>query len=120
MLQATKRSREATAHYRESLRLKPGWPFPANNLAWLLATDPDPEIRNGAESLTLAQSLTSADGGNNPTTLSTLAAAHAASGDFAQAEKAIQRAIDIANQSGDTRSAAQFDNALQRYRRGEL
>ena len=118
ILQATGHSREAIPHYRESIRLKPGWAFPTNNLAWLLASDP--ELRDGAAALTLALELTNADGGNNPATLSTLAAAHAAKGDFAAAESAINRAIEIATSAGDAASAARFKLALQRYRSGDL
>ncbi|NIP94144.1 MAG: sel1 repeat family protein, partial [Akkermansiaceae bacterium] len=57
--------------------MRPGWVFPANNLAWLLATHPDDALRNGGEALKLIEPHTHGEGGDNPALLSTLAAAQA-------------------------------------------
>ncbi len=116
LLQAAKRSKEAIAAYQESLRLKPGWAFPANNLAWLLATDPDPAVRNGQEALRLAQAVVKADGGKNPATLSTLAAAYAETGDFAQAVSAMEAAI---RHTPDPAQAQRLQPSLQALKAGQ-
>jgi Flp pilus assembly protein TadD len=119
ILQTTRRAGEALPHYREALRLRPGWAFPANNLAWLLATDSDPGIRDGAEALRLARAVVQADHGQNPATLSTLAAAHAETGDFPGAIAALRKAIDLAGRAGNTPELQRLQKALERFTAGE-
>jgi tetratricopeptide (TPR) repeat protein len=115
LLQVAGRSSEAAPHYREALRLRPGWPLPANNLAWLLATDPDAAVRDGPEALRLAQAVVKADGGRNPATLSTLAAALAETGDFAAATGAMQKAVTLTT---DARQAQRLRASLESLRAG--
>jgi Flp pilus assembly protein TadD/peroxiredoxin len=119
VLLATKRTREAIPHFRESLRLQPGWAYPANNLAWILATHPDPTLRNGAEALTLAKDLTAADGGRNPSTLSTLAAAYAETGDFTNASATLRQALALIPQNADAAVRGSFESALKTYEEGK-
>jgi Flp pilus assembly protein TadD/peroxiredoxin len=119
ILQMTRRGSEAVPHYREALRLRPGWAFPANNLAWLLATDSDPGIRDGAEALRLARAVVQADHGQNPATLSTLAAAHAETGDFPGAIAALHKAIDLASRAGDAPEVQRLRKALEKIASGE-
>ena len=95
LLHVTRRGKEALPHYREALRLRPDLLPAANNLAWLLATDPDATLRNGAESLRIAQAIIKADGGKNPETLSTLAAAQAETGDLPRAVASMESALKI-------------------------
>jgi len=45
---------EALKHWREAARLAPQWPDPLNNVAWALATSPEPELRDGVEAVRLA------------------------------------------------------------------
>ena len=45
---------EAAVQYREAVRLSPDYAFAYNNLAWLLATVPDPQLRNPAEAVQFA------------------------------------------------------------------
>lgn len=116
VLQATKRSREAIGHYREALRLHSGWAFPANNLAWLLATHPDAALRNGAEAVALIEPVTIAEGESNATTLSTLAAALAESGDFERALAVASKALALATKANTPSEIQSLRTALQLYR----
>jgi tetratricopeptide (TPR) repeat protein len=116
VLQATKRSREAIGHYREALRLHSGWAFPANNLAWLLATHPDAALRNGAEAVALIEPVTIAEGESNATTLSTLAAALAESGDFERALAVASKALALATKANTPSEIQSLRAALQLYR----
>jgi tetratricopeptide (TPR) repeat protein len=75
----------AAALYRQALSLQPDRPSLRRRLAWLLATCPDPSVRNGAEALRLAQSLVAANEGLDPEILETLAAALAETGDAPRA-----------------------------------
>ena len=96
-----KRVAEGVSHLREALKLQPElshanrgliW---ANNLAWILATHPDPGLRNGAEAQKWAQQVCDANGGKDPATLDTLAAALAEQGRFAEATEIAQRMLQL-------------------------
>jgi tetratricopeptide (TPR) repeat protein len=86
------RSGEAIQRYDAALQLRPGWAFPANNLAWILATHPADSLRDGARAVQLAQEVCRQDKSSNPQTLSTLAAAYAETGQFDKAVATIDRA----------------------------
>ncbi|MFN0125059.1 MAG: ASPIC/UnbV domain-containing protein [Verrucomicrobiales bacterium] len=116
LLHVTRRGKEALPHYREALRLRPDLLPAANNLAWLLATDLDATVRHGAESLKIAQAIVNADRGQNPATLSTLAAAFAETGDFARATAAMQAALKLTT---DAAQVQQFKATLKRLQAGQ-
>ena len=82
--------------------------------AWLLATDPDPTVRNGAKALPLAQRATDISQGRNSRVLLALAAAYAENGDFVQAA----RTIEQANRLPDRSSAALMFELQRRYQAG--
>ena len=90
---------------------------PQNNLAWLLSTHPDSELRNGEEAIKLITPIIKADGGNNHTTLSTLAAALAETGDFKGAIETTTRALHYAQAVGA--NDASLRAALINYRNGK-
>ena len=62
-----------------------------NNLAWLLATSPSADLRNGSRAVTLAQPLAVLY--DNWGYLDTLAAAQAETGDFAAASRTERKAV---------------------------
>jgi arylsulfatase A-like enzyme/Flp pilus assembly protein TadD len=67
-----------------------------NNYAYALATDPDPARRDGEEALRLAERALQLAGGESPEILDTVAAAHAATGDYGAATVALRRALALA------------------------
>jgi len=87
----------AVLHLREALRFEPevsalsGSLMWANNLAWILSTNPDPKIRSGLEAVDWARKACKASGYRDPYTLDTLAAALAESGDFSEAIKGFRK-----------------------------
>ena len=88
------RSAEAITQYREILRASkrlysPEPPDALNGLAEILATHRDPNVRNGAEAIALAQRACAATEFRDPDMLKTLAAAYAETGQF---DKALQTA----------------------------
>jgi len=87
---------EAVSHYRHALRLSPNNTVAANDLAWILASSPDPRFRNGAEAVRLARLACRQTGFSDPKMLDTLAAAWAEVGEFRQAESAARRALELA------------------------
>ena len=112
VLHALKRSKEAIGHYRKALALKEGWALPANNLAWILSTHPNETLRDGAAALALMKSLTIEE---NSSTLSTVAAALAETGEFAKATETANRALNLARQAGNQREMQTLQAALQLY-----
>jgi tetratricopeptide (TPR) repeat protein len=85
---------------RRAVELNPKSASARNNLAWILATARDPEIRDGDDSVrhaTRACELTEwKDAGN----LDTLAAAHAEAGDFDSAIRVTRQALETVRASG--------------------
>lgn len=84
----------AARHLREAVRMRPAWIEDLNELAWLLATCQDAHCRSGNEALEVAQRMFEAGGSaDDPWLLSTLAAAHAETGQFDQAVAVQRRAM---------------------------
>jgi Zn-dependent protease len=83
---------QAIDDYREALRLQPQQANAHNNLAWILATCPVDELRNGHEAVDLATAACEATQWRNPSCLGTLGAACAEVGDFVQALNLQERA----------------------------
>ena len=73
----------------------------ANNLAWLLATHPDAELRDGAEAVRVAERMCEAVPAPPPVLLDTLSAAYAEAGRFDDALRTVDRAIAAAEKAGD-------------------
>jgi serine/threonine-protein kinase len=107
---------ESAAQYREAIRLRPNYPKALNNLAWMLATHPDPRLRNGEEALQLARRAAELTGGNDPGTLDTLAAACAEARQFAEAIRVAERAAELAQSAGQNELARQIQARLPGYR----
>jgi len=85
---------EAIAALRGGLRLAPGNAQITNDLAWRLATCPDPAYRNGLEAQRLIMSVLDGATGD-PLLLDTLAAACAETGDFDAALGHVETAITL-------------------------
>jgi len=90
-----------------------------NNLAWILALSPDPDVRDGPRAVELAQRACADAHYLNPQFLNTLAAAQASTGRFDLAVKTLQRAIAIADRARMVESAQEMRGLLRGYERGE-
>ncbi len=115
---ALDRPAAAVAHYREALRLDPGSVAAANNLGWLLATDPRPEVRDPDAALQIASELARGPAADEPTLLDTLAASQAAAGHFDAAVATAERAAGLAAARGDGSLAAQIRARRELYAGG--
>jgi cytochrome c-type biogenesis protein CcmH/NrfG len=97
------------------VRLKPDWLEALNNLAWILATQPDEKLRSGTEAVRLAAHAVALTKTNNPGALDTLAASYAEAGRFAEAAAAAQTAAALAAAAGQAPLAAEIQKRRQAY-----
>jgi hypothetical protein len=86
-----------------------------NNLAWFLATSPDPNMRNPSEAIRIAEKLSSETNYNNPALLDTLGAAYASAGRFAEAIEIAQKALSLVDKN-DKYMLEQFHRHLDLYK----
>ncbi len=106
----------ALDHFREAAHLKPNWPVPLNDAARILATHPDPKVRNANEAIHLAERAAELTNHQNVSILDTLALAYARAGHFDRAVTTIQTAIGLASAARADRLREQ----LELYRRGKF
>lgn len=92
----TGRTREGLAHLEKALLYDPDYASAQNQLAWLLATHPDPSVRNGRRAIVLAEQANAATTRRHPSILRTLAAAYAEAGRFPEAIETVQIALTLA------------------------
>ncbi len=113
------RTREAVAQYREALKLNPDLIAALNNLAWILASNPDDELRDGAESVRLAERACELNHCHEPLFIGTLAAAYAEAGRFPEAVATAEKAEQLATAAGLPAVAAKNRQLLELYRAGK-
>ena len=87
-----------------------------HNLARLLATSPDPAVRDAPRAIRLALEVCDRTGNRDPRALDTLAAAYAAAGQLDAARAAASRAFARARELGDQQTAAEIAEHARRYR----
>jgi tetratricopeptide (TPR) repeat protein len=92
--------REAIAEYLTVLQGNPNLPIALNNLAWILATSEDPEIRNGAEAIQYAGRACELTHYQTTIYVGTLAAACAEAGRFDDAISMAEKACTLASAAG--------------------
>ena len=95
-------STEAVACYQKAIELEPQF-IPAKiNLAWMLATWPEPSVRNGGKAVALAEQANQFSKDNDPQILRTLAAAYAEAGRFPEAVLTAKQALVLAMAQSNT------------------
>jgi protein O-mannosyl-transferase len=111
------RVRDAMEEYTKALQISPENLAALSNLAWLLATSPDPTLRNGPEAVRLAERAdsTSSRSDKHPTVLRILAAAYAEAGQFEKAKETAQHALEAANIQGNTTLAEALQGEITLY-----
>lgn len=86
---------KAAADFAKALQLDGEDSGALNNYAWLLATSPEDEVRDGKRAIELATKACELTEYKQSHILSTLAAAYAETGDFETARKWSQQAVDM-------------------------
>ncbi len=88
------------SRYAAALLKNPDFPEALQHLAWIAATDAQPDLRNGGQAVELAAHACELTGQKRPSMLLTLAAAYAEAGRFAEALAAVGKADDLAKAQG--------------------
>ena len=111
---------EAMYRYRRTLEIEPDRVGALLDLAWIIATVPDVELRVPAEGVRLAERAVRLTNGTNATALDTLAAAYAAAGQTANAVTTAERALKVAMETGEKALASDIGARLERYRERQV
>lgn len=110
---------EALGEFRRAVQLRPDWPPAMNNLGWILATHPDPLVRDPPAALKITDRAAQLTVYRDPLVLGTLAAAQAAAGEFSQAMTLAVRAVSLAEEAGLADVVDQTKQQLESYREGK-
>jgi tetratricopeptide (TPR) repeat protein len=88
-----------------------------NNFAWVLATSPEEELRDGQRALKMATEACELTDYKKAHILSTLASAYAEIGDFESARKWAQKAVET--EIEDEETSEQLKNELESYQQNK-
>lgn len=103
---------DAIAALHGALEKLPDHPLLLARLAQLLATCPDPGLRNSAEAVRLAERAVQATRGQNPATLYAAAVAYWSAGREDDGNRAARRALDLAQRTGQQEVAERIRQQL--------
>jgi protein O-mannosyl-transferase len=109
------RDAEALGHFRAAVKADANSAMALNNLAWLLATDPDPALRNGPEAVSLAERACQLTDFQDAQSIGTLAAAYAEAGRFDEAIATARKAYGVALADGERDIADRNAQLLKLY-----
>jgi len=107
---------EAVAHFQAALVAQPDHPGTLNDLAWILATERHPEIRNVPEAIRLATRACKVSGHTNAAFMDTLGAAFSEADRWPEAIEVTEQAAAIAVAAGQEKLAHQIQSHLELYR----
>jgi tetratricopeptide (TPR) repeat protein len=109
------RAEEALSDYEAALKLQPQNTGLLNNLAWLLATSPVDQVRDGKRAVELATEACKESEYKVPHILSTLAAGYAEAGDFKSAIEWSSKAVE----SSPAGLKESLEKELETYKAGK-
>ena len=112
-------SREAVDFYNRAIETEPKSAAVLNDFAWVLATDPDDKVRDGARAVKLAQSACQLTDWKAAMLIGTLAAAYAEAGQFTNAVAMAEKARDTARADNQETVAKRNEELLSLYRAGK-
>jgi protein O-mannosyl-transferase len=104
--------------YRDSLAVNPDLPETLANLAWLLATCPQPELHNGAEAVQFAKKACALGDKKDLRLLTSLDAAYARAGQFDDAIKTARQVMEQATAENQKSLADAAAKRIELYKAG--
>jgi len=118
VLQRRSQAGEAANHYRQALNVRPDFPEALTRLAWLLASNQDPGIRNGTEAVTLAERACRLTGFKQAASLRALTVALGEEGRFSEAIEWAEKARDIEARTSQKAASPSSDELIELFRAG--
>ena len=109
----------AIKHYQATIDANPKMVVAANNLAWILATNPEQSFRDGKAAVAAAKLACEATGYQDYRFYSTMAAAYAEDQQFDEAIKVTKKAIEMATEKGDDATVKKSKERLELYESGK-
>jgi serine/threonine-protein kinase len=106
---------EAKACYQKAIELQPQFTPARINLAWLLATWPEPSVRNGGKAVALAEKANQLAKDKDPLILRTLAAAYAETERFPEAVSTAKQALVLAVAQTNTGLTSALQAEIELY-----
>ena len=111
------RDAEAMPHFQAALKIEPNNYSMLIFVARVLAADENPQVRNGAEAVSLAVRVNHLTAQPQPVALDTLAMACAEVGNFDQAQQLQQQAVSLTEAAGQKEDAAVMQQRLELYKK---
>jgi tetratricopeptide (TPR) repeat protein len=111
----TGRTHEAIPYFEKAIEADARQLAALNNLAWVLATDTDASLRDGAKAIQYARRAAELTNNEHPVVLSTLAAALAETGQFGEAMDTVRKAFQVVTAQGDQNMASSLTDYLKLY-----
>lgn len=105
---------EAVADYEEALKIDGKNSGVLNNLAWVLATSPKDDLRNGQRAIELAKQACEVTEYKQAHILSTLAASYAETGDFDNAVTWSKKAVELGGDPTKDQLAKELESYEQK------
>ena len=102
----------AVACFQKAIELQPQFVTAQTDLAWMLATWPDPPVRNGARAVALAGQANQSSKDKDALILRTLAAAYAEAGQFPEALVTAKQALALAQSNPELANVLQAEIGL--------
>lgn len=109
---------EAIEDYGKAMKIQPEDDGILNNLAWVLATSPKDDVRDGKRAVELATKACEVTEFKKPHILSTLGAAYAETGDFENAIKWSTKAVELGEKDLKDQ-VEQLKDELKHYEEGK-
>jgi tetratricopeptide (TPR) repeat protein len=108
--------KESIKWFRKGREIAPGDMRFAYQISWLMATSPEASIRDGKESLRLANLVCKNTSFNNPTSLDLLSVAQAENRQFNQALSTAQKAYALAKRSKNRKLAENINMRIELFK----
>ncbi len=112
------KAEEAIRHFRRALEIAPDDAQALDETAWVMATNREASVRNGAKAVELAERAVQVSGGQQPRILATLAASYAEAGQFPKAVETAHQALSLASQQNQQQLAGGLNAMIARYEAG--
>jgi len=109
---------EAIDYYESAIEMDPSYARAYNALAWLLATCPTAEVRDGTKAVEAATKACELTKWNDHSYVSTLAAAYSEVADFASAVKRQENAIKLLAESERLEWQDNYEERIKVYKAG--